>query len=109
MIEGHEPIEFTRLFPSWNNDWNDSMFTFKPISTNLGKLDALTLCQRPKMAADTQLVDDGSGERKIYCIYKDKVEDVAETKAMIFYTNNCYVMKYLVMVRIISAIFIFKN
>ncbi|XP_037823752.1 villin-like protein quail isoform X1 [Lucilia sericata] len=96
VIEGHEPIEFKRLFPSWQQDNNDTTSSAKPISTILGKFDSLTLCQRPKMAAETQLIDDGSGERKIYRITKDQVIEMPETKAVFFTTLQSYVIQYTV-------------
>lgn len=98
MVEGHEPIEFKRLFPSWSSESMDGSSSAKPISTILGKFDSLTLCQRPKMAAETQLIDDGSGERKIYRITKDQVIEMPETKAVFFTTLQSYVIQYTVAV-----------
>ncbi|XP_013099342.2 villin-like protein quail isoform X1 [Stomoxys calcitrans] len=94
VIEGHEPSEFIRLFPSWHSESND--MHMKPISTILGKFDSMTLCQRPKMAAETQLIDDGTGERKIYRITKDQVIEMPTTKAVYFNTHNAYVIQYTV-------------
>uniref|UniRef100_T1GDU9 HP domain-containing protein n=1 Tax=Megaselia scalaris TaxID=36166 RepID=T1GDU9_MEGSC len=60
VMDGIEPPEFIRLFPSWRRP------TDPPQSKSLGKIEAVVLAQRPKMAAETQLIDDGTGERKIY-------------------------------------------
>lgn len=98
VIEGHEPVEFKRQFPKWHAEGHDSMSSAKPISTILGKFDSLTLCQRPKMAAETQLIDDGSGERKIFRITKDQIIEMPETKAVFFSTHQSYVVQYTVAV-----------
>uniref|UniRef100_A0A1B0FIP6 HP domain-containing protein n=1 Tax=Glossina morsitans morsitans TaxID=37546 RepID=A0A1B0FIP6_GLOMM len=94
VTEGHEPMEFMRLFPSWLSDSGDSQFSLKPSPTVLGKFDSLTLCQRPKMAADTQLIDDGTGERKIFRIVKDQVNEVTANKPAVFITTSSYVVQY---------------
>lgn len=94
-MQGHEPIEFIRLFPSWQTDATESI---KPVSTIFKRFDALTLSQRPKMAADTQLIDDGIGERKIYHVTKDKIIEKSQSKAVIFITDQCYMIEYTVMV-----------
>ena len=79
-------------------DGNDNSASVKPVSTVLGKFDSLTLCQRPKMAAETQLIDDGSGERKIYRITKDQAIEMADGKAVFFTTQQSYVVQYTVAV-----------
>lgn len=109
VTEGHEPMEFMRLFPSWLSDSGDSQFSLKPSPTVLGKFDSLTLCQRPKMAADTQLIDDGTGERKIFRIVKDQVNEVTANKPAVFITTSSYVVQYSVVVSgTSSAIFKIK-
>lgn len=72
----------------------------KPVSTIFKRFDALTLSQRPKMAADTQLIDDGTGERKIYHVTKDQIMEKPQSKTVTFITNHCYVVEYTVMVSV---------
>ncbi|XP_020812284.1 villin-like protein quail isoform X1 [Drosophila serrata] len=96
VLEGHEPVEFKRLFANWLNVWHENSRSHKPVSTKLGKLDAHSLCERPKMAADTQLVDDGRGERVLFRILGDQVQEVAASKTVVFTTNASYVVKYTV-------------
>uniref|UniRef100_A0A1A9WZZ4 HP domain-containing protein n=1 Tax=Glossina brevipalpis TaxID=37001 RepID=A0A1A9WZZ4_9MUSC len=96
VTESHEPMEFMRLFPSWHSDSGDSQFTLKPSPTVLGKFDSLTLCQRPKMAADTQLIDDGTGERKVFRILKDQVIEITANKPTVFITTSSYIVQYTV-------------
>lgn len=88
VIDGHEPIEFSSLFPSWaDNDSNG-------IATSLEKFDAMTLVQRPQLAAQMQLVDDGSGELKVYRIENDDIIDVPKRFGQVFYSDNCYIIHY---------------
>ncbi|XP_070133242.1 villin-like protein quail isoform X1 [Drosophila bipectinata] len=94
VLEGHEPVEFKRLFANWLSVWQENSRGHKPVSTKFGKLDAHSLCERPKMAADTQLVDDGRGERVIYRIMGDQVQELPTSKTVVFTTNASYVVKY---------------
>ncbi|KAH8298354.1 hypothetical protein KR018_008086, partial [Drosophila ironensis] len=94
VLEGHEPVEFKRLFANWLSVWQENARGHKPVSTKFGKLDAHSLCERPKMAADTQLVDDGRGERIIYRVLGDQVQELPASKAIVFTTNASYVVRY---------------
>ncbi|XP_026844669.1 villin-like protein quail isoform X1 [Drosophila persimilis] len=94
VVEGHEPVEFKRLFSNWLNVWQENTRGHKPVSTKFGKLDAHSLCERPKMAADTQLVDDGRGERVVYRVLGDQVQELPVSKTVVFTTNASYVVKY---------------
>ncbi|XP_030243943.1 villin-like protein quail isoform X2 [Drosophila navojoa] len=96
VLEGREPVEFKRLFGNWLSVWQDNTRGHKPVSTKFGKLDAVLLGERPKMAADTQLVDDGRGERIIYRICGDEMEQLPPAKATVFTTNASYVVNYTV-------------
>ncbi|XP_023032217.1 villin-like protein quail isoform X2 [Drosophila willistoni] len=95
VLEGHEPVEFKRLFANWLSVWSqENSRGHKPVSTKFGKLDAVSLCERPKMAADTQLVDDGRGERILYRIIGDQMHEISSTKPVVFTTNASYVVIY---------------
>ncbi|XP_017834860.1 villin-like protein quail [Drosophila busckii] len=94
VVEGHEPVEFKRLFGNWLSVWQDNTRGHKPVSTKFGKLDAVSLCERPKMAADTQLVDDGRGERTLYRIFGQQLEQLPASKTVVFTTNASYVVVY---------------
>lgn len=88
VIEGHEPIEFIHLFPSWE---------IKETKTTqiLGKFDSLSLSQRPKMAAENQLIDDGSGEKHVYEVTQDRLGEIALRKsAALFRSDYCYITQY---------------
>jgi hypothetical protein len=60
----------------------------------LEKFDALTLIQRPKLAAQIQLIDDGSGELKVYRIEHDDLKEVSKKFGIAFFTEDCYIVHY---------------
>lgn len=91
VIDGHEPIDFTALFPQWiENDFGASI-TSRHV---LEKFDALTLIQRPQLAAQMQLIDDGSGDLKIFRIDSDDITDIPKRYGQVFYSGNCYIIHY---------------
>lgn len=86
VIDGHEPIDFISLFPQWvENDYGMNRQV-------LEKFDALTLIQRPQLAAQMQLIDDGSGELKVYQIDSEDITDIPKRFGQIFYSENCYIV-----------------
>lgn len=103
VIDGFEPIEFILLFPTWIDSENNS----SNFSKMLGKLDSLTLMQRPKVAAQTQLIDDGSGEVKIYRINCNKMVELPKTTAGSFYSGDCFIILYEVTVSFFLNYFFF--
>ncbi|XP_052864925.1 villin-like protein quail [Anopheles cruzii] len=91
VIDGLEPSEFIGLFPSWTSaDINGN--TVK--GTLSEKFDALTLIQRPRLAARVQLIDDGCGDTTVYQIGVDEVKEVPSKYAKTFYSGNCYAVHY---------------
>lgn len=88
VVDGHEPIDFISLFPQWvENDFG--------VSRNvLEKFDALTLIQRPQLAAQMQLIDDGSGDLKVYRIDSEDITDIPKRFGQVFYSDNCYIVHY---------------
>ncbi|XP_053675905.1 villin-like protein quail [Anopheles nili] len=90
VIDGFEPAEFISLFPTWTSaDINGN--TVKGMSE---KFDALTLIQRPRLAARMQLMDDGSGDMTVYQIGIDEVKEIPAKCAKTFYSGNCYAVHY---------------
>ncbi|XP_070500915.1 villin-like protein quail [Chironomus tepperi] len=90
IIDGHEPIEFIAMFPQWiDNDHSTSIARHV-----LEKFDALTLIQRPQVAAQMQLIDDGCGEIKVFRIDSDDITDIPKKYGQVFYSNNCYIIHY---------------
>lgn len=86
VIDGHEPVDFASLFPQWNDN--------EIARQVLEKFDALTLTQRPQLSAQMQLIDDGSGDLKVYKIDRDDIHDIPRKFGHIFYTENSYIVHY---------------
>lgn len=91
VIDGHEPIDFTSLFPQWSENDFGACVTARHV---LEKFDALTLIQRPQLAAQMQLIDDGSGELKVYRINNDDIVDTLKRFGQVLYSGNCYIVHY---------------
>lgn len=90
VLDGHEPTDFITLFPHWiENDFGNN-----GTKHVLEKFDALTLTQRPKLAAQTQLIDDGSGDLKVYRIDYEDITDIPKRYGTVFYSGNCYIIHY---------------
>lgn len=91
VVDGHEPIDFISLFAQWiDNDFGNSLNTRHVLE----KFDALTLIQRPQLAAQMQLIDDGSGDLKVYRIDSEDITDVPKKYGQVFYSDNCYIVHY---------------
>lgn len=91
IIDGHEPIDFISLFPRWSENDFGACVTGRHV---LEKFDALTLIQRPQLAAQMQLIDDGSGELKVYRIDSDDIVDIPKRFGQVLYSDNCYIIHY---------------
>lgn len=66
----------------------------KIASTINTKFDAATLHDKPKHAAESQLVDDGTGERTVWRVEKFQLVPVPETLHGVFFSGDSYVVKY---------------
>lgn len=95
MIEGYEPYEFVRFFPWWQDfDMNGN----RPANL-LGKYDALSLIQRPHLAAESQLIDDGHGEMVIYRVgAKGDIVEIPKRNNIALFSGDCYLIHYIVTV-----------
>lgn len=81
------------MFPQWN----DQDFNANSTKAVLDKFDAITLIQRPKLAAQTQLIDDGSGELKVYRIDFEDITEIPKRFGTVLYSGNCYIIHYQLM------------
>lgn len=48
----------------------------------------------PTLAADTQLIDDGSGKMQIWRLHNKELELVPEELAGVFFSGDCYLIHY---------------
>jgi len=56
--------------------------------------DATSMHERPQMAAETQLVDDGTGNVDIWRVRKFGLQEVEDKFEGIFFSGDCYLLKY---------------
>jgi hypothetical protein len=66
----------------------------KITSTVNTKVDAAALHEKPKLAAASQLVDDGKGERTVWHVEQSQLVPVPEKLHGVFFSGDCYVVKY---------------
>ena len=58
------------------------------------KLDAASLHNAPHIAAQEQLIDDGSGQCTVWRVCKSQLVPLSQPNYGIFYSNDCYIIKY---------------
>jgi len=99
VIDGGESNEFKSLFKSWRD---------KDATTGLGKrtsvgkvaatvqtsFDAATLHEHHDLAARTQMVDDGTGNKKVWRVENFELVPVADKDYGKFFSGDCYVVLY---------------
>lgn len=62
------------------------------------KFDVTTLHERPQLASETRMVDDGSGKKDVYRIIDFELSLVSPSEHGKFYGGDCYVINYSYMV-----------
>jgi hypothetical protein len=91
-----------KLFSGFNNQCLmpttpklvDNVSVGKTAATVNNKFDATTLHDKPKLAAESQLVDDGTGERTVWRVEKFELVPVPDNLQGVFFAGDCYVVKY---------------
>lgn len=58
------------------------------------KFDAATLYAEPALAADTQLVDDGTGDLTVWRLHEKELELVSPEMFGVFFDGDCYLLHY---------------
>ena len=58
------------------------------------KFDATTLHDSPKLAAQSRMVDDGTGQKQVFRVENFKLVEVPENRWGYFYGGDCYVVLY---------------
>lgn len=99
VVDGGEPTEFKALFTSWKEHNQTTglgkQHTVGKITSTINtKFDAATLHDKPKIAAESQLVDDGTGERTVWRVEKFQLVPVPEKLLGVFFSGDSYVVKY---------------
>ncbi|XP_046745541.1 villin-1 [Diprion similis] len=84
-VDGHEPSEMKSLLRGWDSEKKRALILPSYFEPDY-------MAERPRMAADCQLVDDGSGDRTFWKVAKSDVTSFRD--AGIYYAEACYVMQY---------------
>jgi hypothetical protein len=90
--ENYEPVEFRSLF----SRWSESKYSVNSNNKSLQvKFDAHVLNLNNQLAAELQMVDDGTGSKKIWNIDNNLIISLLDdSKHGQFYSSNCYVIQY---------------
>ncbi|XP_057656314.1 villin-like protein quail [Diorhabda carinulata] len=87
VVDGHEPQEFKTIFSRWKTENTVA----KP---SVSKYDAVAMENRPNMAAETQLIDDGTGSLTIWRVNRNEIIEIPKEKHGNFFSGDCYVVLY---------------
>lgn len=101
--EAFEPIEFRALF----SRWSDSKYLINSNTNKSVKFEASILHANPQLAAELQMIDDGSGSKKIWLINNSNISLLQDSKHGQFNSSNCYVIEYKYLVNAIDKYIIF--
>lgn len=103
VIDGYEPVEFMNLFSKWS-DYFEQNGNCKS-GHILGKFDVLSLIDRPKVAADTQLIDDGSEKLSVYKIFNNNLLEIPKRSRQALFSEDCFLIHYQISVSLLSSNF----
>ncbi|GFR78130.1 villin-1, partial [Elysia marginata] len=96
VVEGAEPADFKCLFRDWPQPPPPGrVYTRSRIAKTVQtKFDAATLHSNASLAAETQMVDDGSGKVEIWRVENFKLVPLEKIHYGEFYGGDCYVIMY---------------
>lgn len=104
-VEGFESNDFRNLFPHWQSSHSIGN-TKKNV---VGRIDAKILSERASLAAETQLIDDGTGDVMIYKVGKSNLVKVPKRQAQCLFSTESYVIHYTLMVSFLLLVFFRKH
>ncbi|KAF6215173.1 hypothetical protein GE061_009924 [Apolygus lucorum] len=102
VVDGGEPIEFKVLFTSWRDDERIKSSHTPSIKNGNGnnakhvplKIDAAVLHSDLKLAAQEQLLDDGTGTLRIWKVGATSLVELPPKRKNVLYSGESYVLKY---------------
>nr|XP_057916314.1 villin-1 [Doryrhamphus excisus] len=99
MSEGGESAMFKHLFKSWRDKYQtqglgSTHALGKIAKVDQVKFDVMELHARPELAAQQRMVDDGSGDVKVWRIENLELADVKPSTYGQFYGGDCYLVLY---------------
>ncbi|XP_066975023.1 villin-1-like isoform X2 [Macrobrachium rosenbergii] len=99
IVDNGEPPEFKSLFKDWKDKdasigFGRQTSTSKVAHTVQTKFDASTLHSTPALAAKTQMVDDGKGEKEVWRVKNFELIPVPDHEYGQFFMGDCYIILY---------------
>ncbi|CAH1130262.1 unnamed protein product [Ceutorhynchus assimilis] len=92
IVETLETTEFKVLFKQWKTEHKTKVPSPKILT--ITKFDPITMEERPTLAAETQLIDDGSGGMTLWRIKNTKIVEIPKDRHGYFFTGDCYIALY---------------
>ncbi|XP_050309860.1 villin-like protein quail [Anthonomus grandis grandis] len=92
VVEGLEPAEFKALFKLWKTELPKGKVAKMPML--ITKFDPITMEDRPSLAAETQLIDDGTGGMTLWRIKNTKIVEIPKERHGCFFSGDCYITLY---------------
>ncbi|XP_044752329.1 advillin isoform X2 [Coccinella septempunctata] len=92
VVADYEPYEFKMLFPYWND--NTKTKTKAKPTILIHKFDAQAMEDRPALAAETQLIDNGSGRVTVWRIDSPRATEITYDRHGYFFSGDCYIVLY---------------
>ncbi|ERL83940.1 hypothetical protein D910_01384 [Dendroctonus ponderosae] len=92
VVDGLEPIEFKVLFKLWKTELPKGKVAKTPLL--ISKFDPIIMEDRPSLAAETQLIDDGSGGMTLWRIKNTRIVEVPKERHGCFFSGDCYITLY---------------
>ncbi|RZC39580.1 advillin [Asbolus verrucosus] len=93
VVDGFEPVEFKMLFSFWKDETKALGRGAKP-TVLVTKFEATTMEERPSLAAETQLIDDGSGSVTLWRIKQHNIIEIPKERHGYFFNGDCYIVLY---------------
>ena len=99
VIEGSELIQFKTLFKTWSEVEKISVdysrgYVGRVAKVVENKVDNKSVKDNHKLSAETQLVDDGNGEKECFYIDNNQLLRLKDQDVGRFHKQNCYVILY---------------
>ncbi|XP_069174423.1 villin-1 isoform X2 [Procambarus clarkii] len=99
VVDNGEPPEFKTLFRDWKDKEQSRGFGRQISSSRIAttvqtKFDANSLHSQPEIAAKTQMVDDGSGQKEVWRVKNFDLVPVPEQQYGEFFMGDCYIILY---------------
>uniref|UniRef100_A0A7N8YD38 Villin-like n=1 Tax=Mastacembelus armatus TaxID=205130 RepID=A0A7N8YD38_9TELE len=94
MNEGGESAIFKHLFKSWKEKGQTQGLGTTYTKVDQVKFDVMELHARPELAAQQRMVDDASGDVKVWRIEKLELAEVNPSTYGQFYGGDCYLVLY---------------